>query len=156
MLPGGPFCFGAVGVILFLVGLKTGWDALKDWRRYRKSDNWIPITGLITTSYVNMVPSLDESPSQHYPVIKYTYQLMGKSYEGSRVSFGSEKKSYEKSKKAERVVARHLAGSQPTVYYDPDDPSQSVLERKYDPYKAILGLIFGLCGAWMLYLVYIQ
>jgi hypothetical protein len=32
MLPGGPFCFGLVGVILFLVGLKTGWDVLKDWR----------------------------------------------------------------------------------------------------------------------------
>jgi hypothetical protein len=156
MLPGGPFCFGLVGVILFLMGLKTGWGALKDWRQYRESEGWIPVVGLVTASNVNELPGDENSTSTYEPIITYTYQVMGKSYEGSQISFGSKGVTYGSHKKAEKVVARYPAGSQPAIHYDPADPSLAVLERKFNTANTIFGSIVLLVGAWMLYLVYIQ
>ena len=156
MLPGGPFCFGVVGVILFVMGLLKVVGAIKDWRRYRESENWVPITGLVTASQVNEVQGDENTTSTYGPSITYTYQVMGKSYEGSLISFGSEGVTYGNRKKAEKVVARHPVGSQPIIYYDPADPSQAVLERKFIAANAIFGSIVLLIGAWMLYLVYIQ
>lgn len=149
-------CLDVVGVLFVLIGLGLIGKAVKDWRRYRKSENWIPIAALITTSYVDESVGSGEDPATYTPIIRYAYEFMGKNYEGSRVSFGSEEKSYEKRKKAEKVVARHPAGSQPTIYYNPDDPAQSVLERKFDPYQAIWGLIVGLIGAGLIYAQYHQ
>jgi hypothetical protein len=156
MLPGGPFCFGVAGAILFLIGLLKIVGAIKDWRRYRESENWVPITGLVTASYVDMQPGDGDSSTTYAPVIKYAYQVMGKSYEGSQISFGSEGVTYVSNKKAEKVVARHPAGSQPTIYYDPADLSQAVLERQFNAANAIFGSVVLLVGAWMLYLAYME
>jgi hypothetical protein len=147
-------CTGIFGVIAVIVALRFGWVALKERKRYRQSENWVPITGLVTASNVN-IESGDENTT-YTPVITYTYQVMGQEYQGSQISFGSKGVSYSKQRKAEKIVARHPAGSQPTIHYNPADPSQAVLERQYNPSDVISGLGFGLVGLFLIYLGFLQ
>ncbi len=147
-------CLDVVGYLFIVGGLIVGWRALKDWKRYRSSHNWIPIPGVISESYINSRVSPDDGETTYIHVITYMYQLVGNSYQGSRVSFGSEEVSYGSEKKAACLVARYPAGSQQTVYYDPDDPSQSVLEQKYNTNNAIMFLILVILGAAMIYVQY--
>jgi hypothetical protein len=143
-------CLGPMGAITILIGLYLGWRALKDWMKYRLSGNWIPITGLVTSSEVDISVGDEYSTSSYTPIIKYTYQLIGKSYESSQISFGSEGKDM-KRKKAEALVARYPVDCKPTIYYNPEDPSQSVLERKYNPSGALTSLGFLIFGGITFY-----
>jgi hypothetical protein len=148
------FWIGVIGILCVSYALKLGWDTVKAWKQYRKSKDWIPITGLVTATYLDETQTDDGVTYQ--PVIKYTYQVMGENYEGSLISFGYKAASYVNMKKAEKAAARRPLGSQPTVYYDPNDPSQAVLERKFTPSSAFLGLVVGLVGIGMIYSAYFQ
>jgi hypothetical protein len=150
------YCLGPLGVLLVLFGLYVGFGAIKAWRQYRLSKNWIPITGKVIRSEVESTIDLDGGGGTYTPIVAYTYQLVGKSYEGSRISFGSDGSGSGKLKKPAGVVARYPLGSQQTVYYDPNDPSQSVLERKWDLNGVIFFLILELIGAGLIYLEYQQ
>ena len=41
------YCLGGCGVVFILVSLLAGTTAIKDWRRFRESDNWVPDTAQI-------------------------------------------------------------------------------------------------------------
>lgn len=150
------YCLGPLGIFFVLAGFYVGFRALKAWRLYRACENWIPIAGRVTKSEVEHTHGMEGESDSYTPLITYTYQLMGENYEGNRISFGSDGSSSGKRKKAERVVARHPLGSQPTIYYAPDDPSKSVLERKWDPNDVIFFLVLELVGAGLIYLDYQQ
>lgn len=153
-MDGNLYCLGGVGIIFILVGLGAAFSAFKNWMRYRESESWIPVPGQIATSQVT---SHRGSKSMTYNTwIVYDYQVMGQSYQGNRFSFGSEGTGYGSGKDAEKVTARYPVGSQATIYCDPNDPSQSVLERKYDPTSAILSVIFGLVGVGITVYSYLQ
>jgi hypothetical protein len=149
-MEGNYYCLGPVGALIVLIGLYFGWRALKDWMRYRSSGNWIPITAQVTKSFVDTTVDSDSGNTTYTPIITYTYLLVGKSYQGDLISFGSKGQGM-KSKKAEALVVCYPVDSQPVIYYNPDDPSQSVLERKYNRAGALTCLGFLLFGAAMLY-----
>jgi len=149
-------CLDVLGGILVLFALFTGWRAMKDWRRYRESENWIPVPGQVKASKVTVEDGYENTPTTYTPIIIYTYPVMGKTYQNHQISFGSEGISYERRKKAERVIARHPVGSQSVIHYNPDDPSQAVLERKFHPSNAITCLVVGLLGVALIYIQYHQ
>jgi hypothetical protein len=60
-----------------------------------------------------------------YPVVQYTYQVMGQMLQGRKVMPGPEVGGTG----AHKVVNRYPAGAQVMVYYDPNNPSDAVLER---------------------------
>lgn len=59
------------------------------------------------------------------PFVLYEYEVAGARYEGKRVAYG---KVYTE-RSARRVAGKYSKGRKVTVYYDPDRPSVSVLER---------------------------
>jgi hypothetical protein len=59
-----------------------------------------------------------------YPVVVYSYQAGGRSYQGNRIAPGPEVGGTGAPKRA----AGYETGSQVTVYYNPNDPSDAVLE----------------------------
>ena len=61
-----------------------------------------------------------------YPAVQYSYQAVGQAYEGSRIAPGPEVGG----SGAGKVVARYPAGAQVMVFYNPQNPSDAVLERK--------------------------
>jgi len=154
-MSGNLFCLGGVGVIFVLVALFAARSTIKDWRRYRESGKWVPVTGQIITSNVTARNS-SKGGSIYGINVLYDYQVMGQAYQGDQVSFGAEGTGFQTRRKAEKQLARFPMGGKTTIYYDPNDPRQAVLERKFDITGAILVVILGLAGLAMIVFSYVQ
>ena len=81
-----------------------------------------------------------------YPLVQYSYQVGGQAYQGMKIAPGPEVGGTG----AGKVVARYPAGAQVMVFYNPQNPSEAVLETKA-PAQWILWLILivfdcVLCG----------
>ena len=81
-----------------------------------------------------------------YPLVQYSYQVGGQAYQGMKIAPGPEVGGTG----AGKVVARYPAGAQVMVFYNPQNPSEAVLETKA-PAQWILWLILiifdcALCG----------
>ncbi len=61
-----------------------------------------------------------------FPVVLYSYQAGGRSYQGSRIAPGPEVGGTG----APKRLVNYQTGSQVTVFYNPKDPSDAVLETK--------------------------
>jgi hypothetical protein len=151
-------CLGLTGILFLLLAVRTLWGVFKNWKQYRASAGWQPIPARILDSRVEESESgSGEDYSVSYsPIITYEYQTMGQSYRGNLIAFGSEGIGYGSRKKAEKVIARHPTGTPVTVYYNPADPSQSVLERNFNWSSAVSGIAIALISAWMIYVGYVQ
>jgi len=154
MADGNLYCLGGVGVIFILVGMMSAASAIKAWQRYHNSDSWIPATARIVSA--NISSRRGSKSTTHFVNITYAYQAMGQSFQSDQFSFGSEGTGYDTYNAAEKVLAKYPTGSQQMIYYDPNQPSQAVLERKYDFTGAILAVIVGLAGIGMIVYAYIQ
>jgi hypothetical protein len=70
------------------------------------------------------------------PRIRYSYPVDGREHESSQINFwgvvgGSQSA-------AERTTRRYPQGAQVTVYYNPQDPHEAVLDRAFSPLVLIL------------------
>lgn len=153
-MDGNLYCLGGFGVVFFLASLLAATTAIKDWRHYRESENWVPVTAQIVSGNIS---ARRGSKSTSYVLdIKYSYKVLGQSYENNQFSFGSEGTGYDTRKKAEGILAKYPIGNQVTIYYDPNNPQQAVLERKYDSTGAILAVIVGILGIGMIIYSFLQ
>ncbi len=153
-MDGNLYCLGGFGVIFILTALLAGATAIKDWRRYRESENWIPAAAQIISGNISV--QRGSKNTSYVVIIRYAYAVLGINYESGQFSFGSEGTGYDTRKRAEKVIAQYPAGSQATIYYDPNNPQQAVLERKYDSTGAILAIIVGIIGAGTIIYSYLQ
>ena len=80
----------------------------------------------------------------------YSYNLDGNAYWGNRVSFGEYSSS--SVSHANKILAAYTAGKTTKVFYDPADPSKSVLEPGFNwailmlPVFCLVFVLVGLCG----------
>src|SRR5215207_4543380 len=111
---GSLFVFDAIflGIILFTR------------RKVAQASNWPFTMGRVTLSTLEMRSS-SEGGSTPYPVVHYSYQAIGQPYQGSKVMAGPDVGG----SGAHKVVARYPAGAQVMVYYNPQKPSEALLER---------------------------
>lgn len=84
--------------------------------------------------------------STDYPVVQYSYQVGGQAYQSYKLAPGPAVGGTG----AGKVVARYPAGAQVMVFYNPENPSEAVLERKA-PVQWVMWLILAifdctLCG----------
>ena len=114
-------------------------------RRMAAVSQWPSTMGAISTSYLERRSSSD-SGYTNYPVVQYSYQVGGQTYQGMKIAPGPEVGGTG----AGKVVARYPAGAQVMVFYNPQNPSDAVLETKA-PAQWIMWLILivfdvALCG----------
>jgi len=81
-----------------------------------------------------------------YPVVQYSYQVGGQPYQSTKLAPGPEIGGTG----ARKVVAKYPASAQVMVFYDPQNPSDAVLERKA-PAQWLMWLLLvifdcALCG----------
>jgi Protein of unknown function (DUF3592) len=102
--------------------------------------------GTINTSYLER-RSDGEGGSTNYPVVDYSYQVGGQNYQSRKYAPGPEMGGTG----AGKVVARYPAGAQVMVFYNPQNPSDAVLERKAPAQWLMWFLLIvfdcALCGA---------
>jgi acyl-CoA synthetase (AMP-forming)/AMP-acid ligase II len=109
----------------------------------RRARDWPKTTGTVTNSQVEertrrmIAPGVGfpfrvRSVTLFKPVISYSYQVAGQSYQSSRYKNGLIIRSGEWvsliPKVVEKIIAEHPQGRTVTVIYNPDDPAQAYLE----------------------------
>jgi len=131
--------FGVVagfGVTVAGLVLKDRTDAAKRWRQVR---------GKVYAARVveEVSRDVDERRTTMYrPEIRYEYVVDGHEYASRRLDFLDRAASWRSY--AEGVIARYPIGRDVDVFYDPEDPAKSVLERDNAKGWASLLVVVGL------------
>jgi hypothetical protein len=109
--------------------------------RIKSSRGWRPTQGTITAA-----GSRRHSPSRgstyYYPVVTYAFEAAGRRYTHDRIAFGVGPSSSHDT--PESAAARYPVGSQVTVYVNPRNPADAVLERRETNWTlyAMAGIVF--------------
>ncbi len=96
---------------------------------YRQStQTWHNTTGTVLMSSVQWKRT-GNSGSTTYPVVVYQYEVNGQRHQSQRIKAGEQFLNVRISGQAEATVQKYPIGSTVTVYYNPANPAESVLER---------------------------
>ena len=94
-------------------------------RKMKAVQSWSSTMGTVSNSYLERRRS-SKGGSVSYPVVQYSYQVGSQAYHGSKIAPGVAVGGTGSGK----VVGRYPVGAQVVVFYDPQNPSDAVLERK--------------------------
>jgi hypothetical protein len=95
---------------------------------YRQStQTWQSTTGTVLMSSVQS--SYSSGSHSTYPVVVYQYEVSGQRYQSQRIKAGEQFLNVRVSGQAEATVRKYPIGATVTVYYNPSNPTESVLER---------------------------
>jgi hypothetical protein len=146
--------FLTIGAVTLVWGISSSQTAIA-------SAGWPTAPGTVTASWVETYISTSSATSTvsgerttstfYKPVIQYSYSAGGRKITGSQVSFGEY--SSTDSQHAEEVTGQYPPGRAVTVFYDPKDRAQAVLEPGFGSMLLIplgLGGVFTLTGGLML------
>ena len=99
-----------------------------------QSENWDKGTATITSSEIEKTERRSKDPqgfnqtSTSYSVrVKYSYTVEGSNYEGNTIGFGT--MSHNEKSDAQEELKSYPKGKKIDVYYDPENPSDSVLKK---------------------------
>jgi len=132
--------------VLLFAGIGGGliFAAVKSKQKAAASQGWPSVPGVVSRTGVEAsVQGVDDdSPPSYSPRVTYRYQVMGVEVENSRIAFGGVASGSRK--KAEQFTAGYPVGTPVTVYYNPADPKDAVLERaaKSTGIFMAMGIIF--------------
>lgn len=138
-----------VGIIFAGAGIYMTVTGVSIIRKARASVDWPAVAGRITGSEVKVHRSETgtgrkrRTRTSYKPAVMFAYKVEGVPYSSDKVIFGSD--SYDSRYKAEKVVNKYPAGTDVTVYYDPESPDYAVLEpgMKSSSYAMlIMGIVF--------------
>ena len=127
------------GLVMAYLGFKS---ATQDYRRVDKLihlSRFVETPGKILQSSVRRDSS--GAAGAYYPDMLYEYFVEGKSIWGWRLSYEEESRS---KTYWEKRLTGYAVGSLAAVYYDPQNPKESILEKKTDRlFRALLYLALG-------------
>jgi hypothetical protein len=142
-----PLSFGLGSMIFLGVGL---WMINKGIQ----SENWDKGTATITSSEIEKTESRSKDAqgftqtSTSYSVrVTYAYTVEGNNYEGNTVGFGT--MSHNERTDAQEELKSYPQGKSIDVYYDPENPSDSVLKKGvfWPMYIVIVVMVIMLIGS---------
>ncbi|MBN2146540.1 MAG: DUF3592 domain-containing protein [Anaerolineales bacterium] len=145
-------CPGLCILVFAPLGVLYIYLSFRGRREVGTAQNWLTTQGEITQSQVSQSGSYDpESGIAYVPEVKYIYQVGGKQYTGEKVTLDGYK-SFSTVGGATKITRRYLVNQQVKVYYDPQDPSQAVLERRKtsNMTNLVLGIVLLLLAGCML------
>ncbi|HYE42749.1 MAG TPA: DUF3592 domain-containing protein [Caulobacteraceae bacterium] len=127
---------------------------LRSRAKAKSSAAWPTAAGaVVACDLVHKVETDAEGESEDvwYAKPTYSYAVGGRTLTGSRVAFGAPER-FLAEKQAQAIVARYPAGSAVQVRYNPQNPSECVLESKapsmvFPIIATVAGLILALVGA---------
>ncbi|HSL31612.1 MAG TPA: DUF3592 domain-containing protein [Anaerolineales bacterium] len=93
-------------------------------RKVAAAGAWPSTLGTVEESRIQMRSNSDGGRTS-YPLVRYSYQVMGRPYQSQKIMPGMDVGG----SGAQKVVARYPVGAQVMVYYNPENPSEALLER---------------------------
>jgi hypothetical protein len=121
-----------VCLIFFGIGIGMLVKLAKHYGKLQQSKNWLSTNGKIISSDLDAQISTDDDGYQtttYLAKVFFTYEVNGNSYESDRVNFDYGMRT-SNVRKPQSLVEQYPTGSDVTVYYDPENPQQSVLEKR--------------------------
>lgn len=118
VLPMLAFC-GCLGSVMMLA---VGGDVVD----YMRSNNWEQAEAVVTN--VDIIESRDEDGTTYRPVVEYEFRVDGQNYFGNRPYFGGNILTGD-GIGARNFAAQFEVGDDILVYFDPNNPSDSVINR---------------------------
>lgn len=115
---------GIIGCVLVILNVIFLAIIFATRRKMIAVQSWASTMGTVLTSYLERRSSSDGSTN--YPIVQYSYQVGGQMYQGAKIAPGMEVGGTG----AGKVVNRYPQGAQVMVFYDPNNPSDAVLEKK--------------------------
>ena len=135
-----------ISSIFTLVGLVLIYFGLRDILRAQASTRWLPAPGVIVSSDLNV--ETDSDGNTYYSAdIHYSYPLDDRQFRGDRVFFGQV--STTKRMQVFDLLLKYPRDSVVTVFYNPVDPTQALLEpgiHGANWFLPLLGAVFSLVG----------
>lgn len=116
---------GIIGFVLFILNVVFLAIIFFMRRRMATVSQWPSTMGTVNTSYLEQ-RSDSEGGTTSYPAVQYSYQVGGQTYQSMKRAPGPEMGGTG----AGKVIAKYPAGAQVMVFYNPQNPSEAVLERK--------------------------
>ncbi len=108
------------------------------WLQLRRAARWPSAPGRITKSSVaasRQRRSGQRAQVINLPMIEYRFLANGKTYTGSRIAIGEDSGGAN----TEATLARYPLGAEVTVFYDPADPENCLLERDAPDFRSTQG-----------------
>ena len=134
MISAGIFGFTNIIIILFIGGLMALFAALTDYymvqyisderKAEKDASQWPSVNGTVLSARLVSHGSIRYRAD--FPEISYSYEVGGKVYKSKHIAAGGEMGGVG----AQSVLDRYPVSSQVTVYYDPKNPKDAVLEKK--------------------------
>lgn len=128
ILFGGMFTFVFGGTGMFLL---SRYRAAQ--REVTRSANWPSVPGrIIFTAVSDIVPSHslnDDLDDSHHAIVEYTYAVNGIDYTSKRIAFTAGGTFSGTRREADNVIQRYHQNTPVIVFYNPQNPSESVLEK---------------------------
>ncbi|NLE44237.1 MAG: DUF3592 domain-containing protein [Chloroflexi bacterium] len=124
-------CGSIFVVALLALGVFLIVSSVRSRRKASASQDWPLTTGQITSAQVKRSASTDDdghTSYAYYPAVEYVYQVGNQVFTGKRIAFGGITAQSSPSR-AETTLESYPLGGQVNVYYDPEKPSDAVLER---------------------------
>ncbi len=137
-----------LSALLFLMGLALvawGWWAQ---RQAQVSRSWPTVLGQVETTWVTEDADPDDGTA-YQAHVRYRYAVAEQGYRSTRIQFMGPP-SFSSRHKAEAFLARYPEGASVTVHYNPEDPSEAVLETTASKslWVFVVGGVLMLGGLW--------
>ena len=117
------------------------------------TQGWPAVQGTISNAYVHYEEPFDTEDTPSYsPVIVYEYTVNGQVYSSTQLNIGFER-SYGAQREADEALAEYPVGGAVTVYYDPANPGNAVLDRASNGNQIVLIAGIGMLTIGMIALI---
>jgi len=151
-----------IWVVYLFLALFPGLIAFAAIYKYfevRRASSWPSVPGRVVVSQpqrrdVNAVggsSETDDTEVRNFANVVYEYKIASTTYRCDRVSIGENNGNFE----VAETLARYPVGKQVTVYYNPNERGEAVLERELPSWlwKAAAGVVLGL-GAIIIFAIF--
>ena len=116
-----------LGILLFSLG---AYASLRGYFQAKSSAFWEESKGVVITSRIIKMPLPDDFGGIPYEAfIEYEYQVGDTTYRNSTISLSDPLKTFNAKEDAEQFRRLYPLGRKVNVYYDPESPDESCLEK---------------------------
>lgn len=153
-----------MGLISILAGLSFFFFLTGELRSIWECRNWPTVPGIIMSSKVvktdrletNTLPNRKGMVSRivYLPTVAYNYTVEGRKYHSNKVFLWMDAEDFHKPKNAKKIVDRYPVGKEVTVYYNPENIGEAILETKIKFTHTVfpgIGVLFVVLGVWALF-----
>lgn len=123
-------------------------------KKAKQTLDWPSVPGHVLKSYVfeRWSSNVDSTSIWYEPHIEYEYQVMGMTYTSNQLFIGPAV-SFLKLRRSQDIVNRLTDGVTVKVFYNPEDPSEAVLDRRSSGTSSLItGITLAFIGLFLLYI----